>query len=415
MLFVQLRKKIIFLYTKIYYKQEILPITKAKKHWKTMIMHNGNTTNSYIVTPTITTPQTWLEINSTAFNHNIAYYKKLIGPHNTLAVVIKGNGYGHGLNQMAYLCEQNNSVDWLCVAQLSEGLAMQNVSKPILVLGYSDVSPEHAVGKNIHFMVDSLEYAQKLNAIGAQHTYQFNVHLKVDTGLSRIGVLAPNAYALVQQLQKLEYIKLNGIFSHFAASNDNPTFTEHQLTQFNNVLAQLDNDGITIEHVHMSNSAAINTIAYPTKFNFFRLGLGAYGLGAHAHHLQPVMTWKTHITAIKTIPTDSYVSYACTYKTNRITRIALLPIGYSDGYDFRFSNKTSVMINGSLAPVLGRVAMNITIIDVTDIIAHIGDEVTLMGEYPGIGTQDLATIAGMPNVRELFTGINPALARIITE
>jgi alanine racemase len=127
------------------------------------------------------------------------------------------------------------------------------------------------------------------------------------------------------------------------------------------------------------------------------------------------MTWKTRIVAIKTISAHSYVSYACTYKTERTTRIALLPIGYADGYDFRFSNKTSVLINGAYAPVLGRVAMNMTIIDVTDISAQIDDAVILLGESAGIGVQDLATIAEIPNVREIFTGINPALARIITE
>jgi alanine racemase len=362
-----------------------------------------------------TIPQTFLEISKTAFDHNIAYYKNLIGLANKLAIVIKGNGYGHGLSQIAYLCEQNSNVDWLCVAQLSESLSLQNISKPILVLGYSDVNPEEAINKNIYFMVDSLEYAHKLNVIGKKHGYRFNVHVKVDTGLSRIGVLAGDALTLIQQLQKLDYIHLNGILSHFAASNDNPEFTQYQLTQFNNVLDTLHAHNIVIENIHMSNSAAISTIEYQTRYNMFRLGLGTYGLGQEVAHLQPVMTWKTRIVAIKTIPTDSYVSYACTYQTKRTTRIALLPIGYADGYDFRFSNKNSVLINGTYAPILGRVAMNITVVDVTDIPAQIDDEVILLGGYSGIGVQDLAAAADIPNVREIFRGINPALARIITE
>ena len=370
-----------------------------------------NATNTNFLTPL----QTVLEINKSAFDHNIAYYKSLIGAHNKLAIVIKGNGYGHGLPQIAYLCEQNNHIDWLCVAQLSEGLSLQNITKPILILGYGNGDPEEAIHKNIHFTIDNLQYAQKLNAIGMQHGCLFNVHVKVDTGLSRIGVLACDALALIQQLQQLEYIKITGISSHFAASNDNPKFTSYQLTQFNNVLTALDEHNIVIENIHMSNSAAISNIEYPKQSNLFRLGLGAYGLGPEASHLQTVMTWKTHIVAIKTIPADSYVSYACTYQTKRTTRIALLPIGYSDGYDFRFSNKTSVLINDSYAPVLGRVAMNIIIVDVTDITAQIDDEVILLGGYPGIGVQDLAAAAGIPNVREIFTGINPALARIITE
>ena len=359
-------------------------------------------------------PQTVIEISTSAFNHNITYYKNLIGTHNTLAVVIKSNGYGHGLQQMAHLCQQNNLVNWICVAQLSEALALNNITKPILILNYSDCAIENAVNKNIHFMVDNVEYAHKLNIIGKKYNYQFNVHVKVDTGLSRLGVLPSNVLTFIQQLQQLDNITINGIFSHFAASNDNPDFTNHQFMQFNDALTLLDEHAITIKHIHMSNSAAISTIKYPPQFNFFRLGLGAYGLGTLASHLKPIMTWKTHIVSIKTIPSGSFVSYACTYTTTRTTRIALLPIGYADGYDFRFSNKTSVLINGSYAPVIGRVAMNITIVDVTDIPAHVDDEVILLGKYANIGVHDLASIAEILNMREIFTGINSALPRIIT-
>ncbi len=361
------------------------------------------------------TPQTFIEISTSAFNHNVAYYKNIIGAHNILAMVIKSNGYGHGLQQMASLCQQNNLVDWICVAYLSEALVLKNITKPILVLGYSDCTLENAVGKNIHFMVDNLEYAQKLNAIGKKENYHVNVHVKIDTGLSRMGVLPDNALIFIRQLQKLSHITLSGIFSHFAASDNNPDYTNYQFQQFNDLLASLKLDNINVKYIHMSNSAAIITLTYPEQFNFFRLGLGVYGLGIHARHLQPVLTWKTHIVSIKTIPANSLVSYACTYKTTKTTRIALLPVGYADGYDFRFSNKTSVLINGFYAPVLGRIAMNITIIDVTDIPAHIDDEVIIVGNFSGIGAQELATIANIPNVREFFTGINLALTRIIVK
>jgi len=133
-----------------------------------------------------TTPQTWLEISTFAFNHNASYYKNIIGQHNKLAAVIKGNGYGHGLHQIALLCEQNQNIDWLLVMQLSEALALKNISKPILVLGYHAVHPEYAIGKNINFTIDNIEYATKLHNIGKKHSYQFNVHIKVDTGLSRM-------------------------------------------------------------------------------------------------------------------------------------------------------------------------------------------------------------------------------------
>ena len=358
-------------------------------------------------------PQTYLEISTSAFNHNAAYYKNLIGD-NQLAVVIKGNGYGHGLHQIAYLCEQSNFVDVLLVMHLSEALALQNISKPILVLGYSDVSPEYAVGRNIHFMVDSLEYAQNLNAIGKKHSHQFGVHVKIDTGLSRMGVFADHALTFIKQLKSLDYIQLNGIYSHFAASDTNPEFTAHQYATFNNIITDLQANNIHIPFIHMSNSAATSIIDYQPYFNFFRVGIGIYGLGHARDHLQPVMTWKTHITSIKTVPAHSYIGYACTYQTTRTTRIALLPVGYFDGYKFRFSNKTSVLINGAYAPIIGRIAMNMTIIDVTDITANINDEVILLGGYPGVGAHDLAHLGSIPNVREIIVGINPAITRVIT-
>lgn len=358
--------------------------------------------------------QTWIDINFYSFAHNAAYYKDKIGRHNNLAVVIKGNGYGHGLQQIASLCEQNENVDWLCVAQLSEGLALQNINKPILVLGYSDISPEYAVGKNVHFMVDHLEYAQNLNNIGKKHSYKFNVHVKIDTGLSRMGVLADQAYNFIVQLQQLEHISIAGLYSHFSASDSNPEFTAYQLEQYNNTLKELNTHNIFPKYIHMGNSASTSTVNYPHHFNFFRIGLGMYGLGLDKDHLQPVMTWKTRIVNIKTVPTGSLISYTGSHQVNRESRIALLPIGYYDGYKFRFSNKTKVLINGHLAPVIGRVAMNITIIDVTDIPAQINDEVTLMGSDEAIHAHTLAELSDIKNVREILTGINPTIARIIT-
>lgn len=381
-----------------------------------MIIHNNPPFNPYELSNTniATTPQTYLEINTAAFNHNAIYYKNLIGTNNQLAIVIKGNGYGHGLHQMAYLSQNNAHIDWLLVALLSEALALQNISKPILVMNYSDVNPEYAVGKNIHFMVDNLEYAQNLNNIGKKHSYQFNVHLKVDTGLSRMGILANEALILIHQLRTLDYINLNGICSHFAASDTNPEFTAQQYSTFNDIITELTDQNIALSHIHMSNSAAISIVGYQNYFNFFRAGIGLYGLGHEKANLKPIMTWKTHIAHIKTVPAHSYISYATTYQTTRPTRIALLPIGYYDGYKFRFSNKTCVLINGGYAPVLGRIAMNMTIVDVTDITANIGDEVIVLGPYPNIGVHDLSAAGNIPNVREIIVNINPAITRIIT-
>lgn len=381
-----------------------------------MTLHKHQNTAPHDAT-IITTPsphQTWIELSTTAFNHNAAYYKNKIGAHNNLAVVIKGNGYGHGLQQIASLCEQNENIDWMCVAQLSEALALENIAKPIIVLGYSDINPEYAVHKNIHFMVDHREYAHALNAIGKKYSYQFNVHVKIDTGLSRMGVAAQEALDFIRQLEQLDYIRIAGIYSHFAASDSNPIFTEQQRNIYDETIALLQAHNINIRLLHMSNSGSIAHNTYSQHCNFFRIGLGMYGLGIERDKLQPVMTWKSRVANIKSVPAQASIGYANSFTTQRPTRIALVPVGYYDGYKFGFSNKASVMINGTYASVLGRVAMNMTIVDATDMVVDRGDEVVLLGSDEKINPHTLATLAEIQNVREIITGINPTIARVIT-
>lgn len=359
--------------------------------------------------------QTFIEISQLAVNNNIAYYKKNIGHQNKLAVVIKGNGYGHGLVEIGTICQQNDQVDWLCTANLSEAITLNasGVTKPLLVLGYADIELNNGVAKNIAFMVDNLEYAQQLNIIGKKHGCQFPIHIKVDTGLSRLGIPPHIVCDFIKQLSLMPYIKIDGIFSHFIASDNNPELTDQQLNTFISTVESMTTT--QIRHIHMSNTVATTSLNYPSFFNFFRVGLGIYGFGSQDNQLQPALSWKTHIVSIKTVPKDSYVSYACTYKTTRATRIALLPIGYADGYQLRFSNKASVLINNQLAPVIGRVAMNMTMVDVTDCSAQVGDMVTLIGNCAPMRATDIAHTAEIHNVRELLTGIHPAITRIITQ
>jgi len=360
---------------------------------------------------------TWVEISKTAIDHNINYYKNKIGMHNHLALVIKGNGYGHGLQTMGKICQDNPHVDYLCVAQLSEALTLTKagITKPILILGYPDNDSALAAHTSIEFMVDNIDYARQLNLAGSLLNHVYKIHIKIDTGLSRMGIHHRAALPFITTIQSLPFVKIQGIYSHFAASDTNPTFTAQQLTIFNTLIKSLQNNNIHIPLIHMSNTASLNTIIYPSLYNFFRTGLGLYGLDPHNKYLKPALTWKTYISSIKTVEKGSYIGYANSYITNRTTRIALLPIGYSDGYQFRFSNKTNVLINNQIAPIIGRIAMNITIIDITDIHANIHDEVTLMGDHEGITIHNLAQAAGIINVREILTSINPLAPRIITE
>jgi alanine racemase len=355
---------------------------------------------------------TYLEISSLAFTHNITYFKNKIG-NNALAVVLKGNGYGHGILEIATLCEQHTAVDLLCVATLSEALTIRKVGiqKPILVLGYSNYHEYYALNQNIAFVIDNLPYAQKLDDIGKKHGCHFKVHIKIDTGLSRLGISPQQTSLFIKQIQQLPYLCIEGILSHFIASDSNKELTREQYDLFTTSISSIDYG--LIRYRHMSNTAAIIQYEYSSLYNMFRVGLGVYGFGNSA--LQPVLTWKTYIHSIKIVPAHSYVSYACTYKTTRATKIAILPIGYSDGYQLRFSNKTSVIINGYHAPVMGRVGMNMTMVDITDYDIRLNDEVIILGNRPGVCLTDLAHVAEIYNVREILTGINPALSRIITK
>ncbi len=357
---------------------------------------------------------THIEMSESALLHNIIYYKQLIGAHNTLALVIKSNAYGHGLIDIAHIVQKNNLAEWLCVAHYQEAVQLResDITKNILILNYAHINENAPFYENIQFMVDSIEYALYLNERAKRHKQQLFIHIKIDTGLSRLGIQPETLLSFIKKVKKLSHLKITGIFSHFIASDSNQEVTQQQFSLFCNAITSVLSEHPSIQHIHMSNTGSLGTLHYPSFCSMFRVGLGIYGFGHNYEHLQPVLTWKTRIMNIKTVPAHSFVSYACTYKTTRTTRIALLPIGYSDGYQLRFSNKTHVLINNVLAPVIGRVGMNMTMVDVTDCPASIGDEVILIGDNEGVRLMDIAETSEIYNVREILTSIHPSIIRV---
>ncbi len=369
----------------------------------------------------------WIELNAAALNHNIAQYKAVIGDR-LLAPVIKSNAYGHGLLPIAQLCNQNPQVGWLCVASLSDALKLRDhgIQKPIMVMSCVDADLSLAIGKNIEFIITHEELAHDLNEMGKRYNAVFNVHLKIDTGLSRLGVPIARAIPFVHQLLSLPYLQLHGLCTHYAETQkEDQSYANYQLEQFYAILDQLEAQGITIPFIHASNSAATTTLNL-ARCNLFRIGIGIYGIWPSAANkamtlanypaftLQPVMTWKTRVMALKTLPANQPVGYDRTTYTTRETKIAIVPIGYYDGYDFRLFNKSGMIIQDCLAPTIGRISMNVATLDVTNI-PHIkrGDEVTILGNHPDITVYALSTLAGNPNVRELMIKINATIPRII--
>ncbi len=375
------------------------------------------------------TPSTWIELNKTALDHNIAQIKNIIGA-SSLAFVIKANAYGHGMLSIASMIDNNPLIDMVCVANLSDAIKLSNqgLSKPILVLSCIDDDPEKAINTKIVFAVYNMPMIAMLNTIGTAHNYRFPIHLKIDTGLSRLGIKPADTLEAIKTILSYRHLELQGIYSHFAESNkvDSP-YTTQQIETFNTLLKTLHQENIHIPYKHLANSAATMKFSLP-HCNMVRVGAGIYGLwpspetraiaqGIYPHfNITPILEWKTTIINIQHINEGQYVGYDRTFQANRPMRIACVPVGYFDGFDFRLYNQAEVKIDTHYARIVGRISMNLTTIDVTDIpYAQIGTEVSLMGNDSKIHPYTLGMIAGNPNVRELVTKINAAITRIIIE
>lgn len=376
-------------------------------------------------------PHTWLELDAAAFNSNAQCYKSLIGNTGTLAAVVKSNAYGHGMQEVGALCQQNNNIDWLCTSSLSEALTLRaaNIAKPILVMGIIDDNPELAIAHDIDVVLFDIEAAYELNALGKLLHKKVNIHIKIDTGLTRFGFYPNQTLPIIKEIAQMAWVNMRGIMTHCAESyNPDQSFTLQQLETFNQLINQIEDAGIDIPLKHAFNSAATSTFMHLfPKLNFFRVGAGLYGLwhfkdswhdmqANHGINLKPVLTWKTQVMHIKHAPTGAYVSYDRTYQTTKPTTIAILPMGYYENYDRRLSNKGIVLIKSDFyAPVIGRVCMNATIIEIPEgKTVNVGDEVTLLGDYDQIRAHDLTNAMASYNAREITTRLNTCIERIVT-
>ena len=377
----------------------------------------------------ITTPHTWLEINKSALAHNFAAYKKFIGT-SALGVVVKSNAYGHGIVEVARVAQESAHVDWLFTATLTEALLLRSkgIIKPILVIYFIDEDPRALIDHDIAAMVSDWQTLSELNDLGKATGKKCKIHIKIDSGMSRFGFLPHEAIPILKKAIAMPGICVEGIYSHFAqAANPDQSFNREQETVFVNLLETLERENIHIPYKHLSNSAGTTALAAPYT-NLVRLGLGAYGWWpSHANKeitqekspefdLQPVLTFKTKIFQVRHVDADRFIGYDRTYKTTKPTKIAVLPVGYYDGYDRRLSSKGILLIRGQYAPVIGIIAMTTTLVDITHIPdAQPGDEVILMGDYEKITPTQLANVVGSFNPREILTRLNPMIPRIIVE
>jgi alanine racemase len=373
----------------------------------------------------------WVEIDKKALEHNLSAYKSLI-KSSLLAPVIKSNAYGHGIELIAKICDEHKAVDLLCVVSLHEALFLRSIGikKPLLVLGILDGDLQAAIVQDIALIVYDMSTIMQLNALGAVLNKKAIIHLKVDTGLSRLGLYLDSCndeiVKIAQQIYELPFIAFNGIFTHFSDSDrTDQTYTQKQLACFELLLEQLESMGIVIPLKHAANTPS-SIAASGAHLSMVRVGLGTYGLWpsaankkiAQENHpgffLKPVLSWKTKIIQIKELPAGSFVGYNRTYCVERAMRVAVLPVGYWDGLDRGLSNKGHVVINNQLAPILGRVSMNLCTVDITGLTVSIDDTVTLLGDHPGITADDIAQLCQTINY-EIITRINPLLPRKVQE
>jgi len=371
----------------------------------------------------------WVEISKRAFDHNIRTYKSILPQNCQLAVVIKSNAYGHDTLIAAKLCQEHSYVDWICINSLSEALLIRNeeFTKPILVMNLIDDDPALAIRNNIDLIGYNFSTIQQFNLIAQQLQQPVYIHLKVDTGMSRLGFLPNELLSTIDSIIRLSHVRIRGIFSHFAESSSaDLRYTHYQAEQFQLIITTLKQRGIDIPLRHIANSAASSTIPLK-KANMVRLGAGPFGLyPSYANilltqkkhkifQLRPILTWKARITVLKKVAAHNFVGYGRTYKTERKTTIGYLPVGYYEGFDKSLSNRALIWLpkQQHYAPVIGMICMNLTMIDLSDVKATQGDEVVLIGPHKQISPETIAQMVGTTNLREVTNRIVAAIPRII--
>ena len=333
---------------------------------------------------------TWVEIDLSAIANNTRQIKKLVGPQVRILASLKADAYGHGAVKVARTVLHNGS-SMLGVATVSEAKPLREagIDAPILVFGY--VPPwqmREAVRLGLTITLYALEAAYALSRAALALTQSVKVHVKVDTGMGRLGIRAEQVdeiLALVRAIRVLPGLEMEGIFTHFAmADAQDLSHAYLQLARFQQVLRALEREGLRPPLVHAANSAALLSLP-EAHFDMVRPGIALYGLDPSAEvpipeDFRPALSFKTQVSQVKVIPAGEGISYGCTYKTDRPTRIAVLPVGYADGFRRAPANWGSVLLHGQDAPLLGRVCMDQCIIDVSHIReARVGDEVVLIG------------------------------------
>ncbi|MEM7181349.1 MAG: alanine racemase [Spirochaetota bacterium] len=374
---------------------------------------------------------TYIELSRGALTHNISKIRKLLPPNTKFAAIVKSNAYGHGMLQIASIAVDAGA-DVLGVNSLEEALILRQSfpETTILIMGEIPNMEKYATfleDKNLQIIVSRYEEVAFLAGLG---TIRPEIHLKVDTGMGRLGTSGETTLRLIESLRH-DGLPLEGIVTHFASTEDNVEYSYSmlQLQKFREVIDYANSLGYRNLNRHCAASASC--LLFPeARMDMVRIGISLYGLWPSQEtkfsfdytsypdfSLLPVLHWKTEIVHLQVVPAKSYIGYGSTYRTSYPTRIAVIPVGYFEGLDRRLSNQGYVLLHGERARIVGRVCMNMAMVDVTHIEGvSLGDEVVLLGDSgeDSIPAEFHAGVTGTINY-DVVTRLHPTMTRVITE
>jgi alanine racemase len=327
---------------------------------------------------------TWVEVALDRLAHNIDSIRGRLS-----VLTVKADAYGHGAVQVAQA--SSKLVDIFGVATLDEAIELKEsgIKNKILILSPILASEVPAVVyAGLAVTISSGGIAAELSRYAVEHDKYIDVHVEVDTGMGRSGVSFDKARTEITQIASLPNLKLEGVYTHFPVSDSDTEFTRRQVTEFESLIEQLRGDGIEIPMIHSANSAAIPSVD-ESHLDLVRPGLLAYGYLPGSLEpgpdFEPILTWKSRIARIRRMPPGRTISYGRTFTTERETVVGVIPVGYGHGYPYRASDGGQMLIGGARAPIVGRVTMDMTMVDMTDLpeVPSLGDEVVLVGRQKG--------------------------------
>jgi alanine racemase len=371
----------------------------------------------------------WIEVDASRLARNVQALRAHIGPQALLAPVVKSNGYGHGLERAARAFTAGGA-DWLCVHDFREAQRVLELRLDRTVLMMGPVAPDEraaAVAAGVHLTVTTSSELEALAAAASAAGRCAFVHLKIETGTHRQGMEEDELGACLRRIRESEALELIGLHSHFANIEDTTRheYASRQLERFERALRLATEAGVPPRIRHIASSAAAILFSH-TRYDLVRPGIAAYGFwpsretlvsareqGFHELDLAPALTWKARLTQVKQVPAGSFIGYGCADKVEVDSQIAVIPIGYADGYRRAMSGRAHVLIRGRRCPVRGRICMNLIMVDVSHLEGcEVGEEAVLLGHQGAeeISAEQLADWAGTIHY-EVISGLGTSIPR----